>query len=75
MFSALIGATDPIAVVALFKSLGAPQRLTVLVEGESLLNDGTAVVFFTLILGVVTGSSSSMAGQRSTSCASLAWAR
>jgi CPA1 family monovalent cation:H+ antiporter len=62
VFAALIAATDPIAVVALFKSLGAPQRLTVLVEGESLLNDGTAVVFFTLILAVVTGGSSSLGG-------------
>ena len=62
VFSALIAATDPIAVVALFKTLGAPKRLTVLVEGESLLNDGTAVVFFTLILGVVTGGSSSVGG-------------
>lgn len=55
VFAALIAATDPIAVVALFKSLGAPKRLAVLVEGESLLNDGTAVVLFTLVLGVVTG--------------------
>ena len=51
VFAALIAATDPIAVVALFKTLGVPKRLAVLVEGESLLNDGTAVVFFTLILG------------------------
>jgi CPA1 family monovalent cation:H+ antiporter len=62
VFAALIAATDPIAVVALFKSLGAPKRLTVLVEGESLLNDGTAVVFFTLILGAVTGGSFSVGG-------------
>ena len=62
VFAALIVATDPIAVVALFKSLGAPKRLTVLVEGESLLNDGTAVVFFTLILGAVTGGSFSVGG-------------
>ena len=55
VFGALIAATDPIAVVGLFKSLGAPKRLTVLVEGESLLNDGTAVVLFTLILGMATG--------------------
>jgi CPA1 family monovalent cation:H+ antiporter len=55
VFAALIAATDPIAVVALFKSLGAPKRLAVLVEGESLLNDGTAVVIFTLILGLATG--------------------
>jgi CPA1 family monovalent cation:H+ antiporter len=55
IFAALIAATDPIAVVALFKSLGAPRRLAVLVEGESLLNDGTAVVAFTLILALVGG--------------------
>ncbi len=62
VFGALIAATDPIAVVALFKSLGVPKRLSVLIEGESLLNDGTAVVFFTLILGIVGGASVSGAG-------------
>lgn len=61
VFAALIAATDPIAVVALFKSLGAPKRLNVLVEGESLLNDGTAVVLFTLILGIVSGGRVSVA--------------
>ncbi|MEO8326072.1 MAG: Na+/H+ antiporter [Nitrospirota bacterium] len=55
VFGALISATDPIAVVALFKSLGVPKRLSVLLEGESLLNDGTAIVFFTLSLALVTG--------------------
>lgn len=55
VFGALIAATDPIAVVGLFKSLGAPRRLGMLIEGESLLNDGTAIVFFTLVLGIVTG--------------------
>jgi CPA1 family monovalent cation:H+ antiporter len=55
VFGALIAATDPIAVVALFKDLGAPKRLTILVEGESLLNDGTGIVFFTLSLSVATG--------------------
>ena len=49
VFSALIAATDPIAVVALFKSLGAPKRLGVLTEGESLVNDGTAIVLFSII--------------------------
>ncbi len=57
VFGALIAATDPIAVVGLFKSLGAPKRLAVMVEGESLLNDGTAVVLFTLILAAVSGTS------------------
>lgn len=55
VFAAIIAATDPIAVVALFKSVGAPRRLAVLVESESLLNDGTAVVLFTLVLGIVGG--------------------
>ncbi|MGB1108922.1 MAG: cation:proton antiporter [Gammaproteobacteria bacterium] len=53
LFGALISATDPVAVVALFKELGAPQRLTVLVEGESLFNDATAIVVFGILLGLV----------------------
>jgi CPA1 family monovalent cation:H+ antiporter len=55
VFGALISATDPIAVVAIFKNLGVPKRLAVLLESESLLNDGTAIVFFTLSLALVTG--------------------
>lgn len=51
VFGALISATDPVAVVALFKEIGAPKRLTGLVEGESLLNDGTAIVMFRVMLG------------------------
>ena len=54
VFSALIAATDPIAVVAVFRSLGAPKRLGVLTEGESLVNDGTAIVLFTIISASVT---------------------
>ena len=50
VFGALIAATDPVAVVALFRSLGAPRRLQVLLESESLLNDGTAIVMFGLML-------------------------
>lgn len=55
VFGGIVAATDPIAVVALFKSLGTPQRLGVLVEGESLLNDGTAVVLFGVILTLASG--------------------
>ena len=55
VFGAIISATDPIAVVAIFKGLGVPKRLSVLLESESLLNDGTAIVFFTLSLALVTG--------------------
>jgi len=52
VFGALIAATDPVAVVALFRLLGVPKKLSVLVEGESLFNDGTALVLFNLMLAV-----------------------
>ncbi|MEO8604079.1 MAG: Na+/H+ antiporter [bacterium] len=55
VFGALLAATDPIAVVGLFKNLGAPKRLRMLIEGESLLNDGTSIVFFSIVLGLVVG--------------------
>ena len=50
VFGALISATDPVAVVALFRALGAPKRLALLIEGESLFNDGTAIVIYNLML-------------------------
>ena len=50
VFGSLIAATDPVAVVALFRTVGVPKRLQVLLEGESLLNDGTAIVIFNLML-------------------------
>ncbi len=53
LFGALISATDPVAVISLFREMGAPKRLTVLVEGESLFNDGTALVLFKILLGIV----------------------
>ncbi len=53
LFGAMISATDPVAVVALFRTLGVPKRLSVLMEGESLFNDGTAIVLFDLMLAVV----------------------
>jgi len=55
LFGALISATDPVAVIALFKEVGAPKRLAILVEGESLFNDATAIVLFRIILGVLVG--------------------
>ena len=55
VFGATVAATDPISVVAIFRELQAPQRLTFLVESESLLNDGTAIVFFTLFLAIAMG--------------------
>ncbi|MFL5607554.1 MAG: cation:proton antiporter, partial [Gemmatimonadaceae bacterium] len=55
VFGAVIAATDPVAVTALFREVAAPRRLHVLVESESLLNDGTSIVFLTLILAYFAG--------------------
>ena len=52
VLGAILSATDPVAVIALFQQLGAPQRLTVLVEGESLFNDATAIVAAKILLAV-----------------------
>jgi CPA1 family monovalent cation:H+ antiporter len=52
VFGALIAATDPVAVIAIFRKLGVPRRLSVLLEGESLFNDGTAIVLFNLTLAI-----------------------
>jgi len=57
VFGALISATDPVAVVALFRDLGVPRRLSVSVEGESLFNDGVAIVIFNIaITATIVGS-------------------
>ena len=53
VLGSILSATDPVAVIALFKQLGAPARLTVLVEGESLFNDATAIVVSKILVGVV----------------------
>ena len=50
LLAAIIATTDPAAVVAIFRDLGAPGRLSRLVEGESLLNDATAIALFTILL-------------------------
>jgi NhaP-type Na+/H+ or K+/H+ antiporter len=55
LFGAVISATDPVAVVSLLKQLGAPKSIGTLIEGESLLNDGTAVVIFYVAIEFVMG--------------------
>lgn len=59
VFGALVAATDPIAVVAIFRELHVPHRLATLVEGESLMNDGTSIVLLSLLLAVVAGTATS----------------
>ena len=53
LFWSLISATDPVAVLSIFKKLWAPRRLTIIFEWESLFNDGTAVALFTVILWII----------------------
>ena len=53
LFGALISATDPVAVTSMFKLVGAPPRLAILVDGESILNDGTAIVMYQTVLAIV----------------------
>jgi monovalent cation:H+ antiporter, CPA1 family len=46
VFAALMSATDPVSVISIFKSVGVNKRLAIIIEGESLFNDGLAVVLF-----------------------------
>ena len=56
LFGAIISATDPISVLAIFRDLRMDKRLSLIVEGESLLNDGTAAALFQIVLaGIISG--------------------
>ncbi len=68
MFGAIISATDPVAVVAILRELGAGKQLATIIEGESLLNDGTAIVIFLVFFqamasGQDIGSASNVMGE------------
>ncbi|HIA37287.1 MAG TPA: cyclic nucleotide-binding domain-containing protein [Flavobacteriales bacterium] len=63
MFGSVVSATDPVAVVALLKDLGASKKLGTLIEGESLLNDGTAIVIFMVIYAPIVAISFSATGE------------
>ncbi|KAK4597004.1 hypothetical protein RGQ29_014858 [Quercus rubra] len=61
LLGGLLSATDPVAVVALLKELGASKKLSTIIEGESLMNDGTAIVVYQLFYQMVLGQSFSWA--------------
>jgi CPA1 family monovalent cation:H+ antiporter len=65
VFGALLAATDPVSVMAFFRQLGAPRQLTLIVESESLFNDGTAAVIFRIALAVALGGQFNLIGSLS----------
>jgi NhaP-type Na+/H+ or K+/H+ antiporter len=68
ILGAIASATDPVAVVSLMKDLGASRRLATLVEGESMLNDGTAMVVFNVVFSIMKGDSELNASVALTFC-------
>jgi CPA1 family monovalent cation:H+ antiporter len=61
VFGVLIAATDPVSVIATFKEANVQGRLKLLIEAESLLNDGTAAVAFVALLGILAGNQQGVA--------------
>lgn len=62
ILGAVLAPTDAVAATSIFRRLGAPERVRLLVEGESMINDGTALVLYRIALGVATGGAFSLGG-------------
>ena len=62
LLGSIVSTTDPVAVIGIFRDLGAPSRLTRLLEGESLLNDAAAITLFTVLLDILIAGHSAGAG-------------
>lgn len=62
LLGAIVATTDPVAVVGIFREVGAPKRLTTLVEGESLFNDAASIALYSVLLAVLAGSGELSAG-------------
>src|SRR5262245_12308008 len=55
LLGAVVSTTDPAAVIGIFRDVGAPKRLSILAEGESLLNDAVAIAAFGMFMGILVG--------------------
>ncbi|HEY3909908.1 MAG TPA: cation:proton antiporter [Stellaceae bacterium] len=55
ILGAVIATTDPVAVVAIFRDIGAPRRLSTLVQGEALFNDAAAIAIYSLAVAILSG--------------------
>lgn len=62
LLGAIVATTDPVAVVGIFREVGAPRRLTTLVEGESLFNDAASIALYSVLLAVLFGGATPTAG-------------
>ena len=62
LLGAVLAPTDAVSATSIFRRLGAPERVRLLVEGESMINDGTALVIYRIAVGVATGSAFSFGG-------------
>jgi Na+/H+ antiporter len=62
VLGAILAPTDAVSATSIFRRLGAPERVRLLVEGESMINDGTALVIYRIAIGVATGSAFSFGG-------------
>jgi CPA1 family monovalent cation:H+ antiporter len=62
VLGAILAPTDAVAATSIFSRLGAPERVRLVVEGESMINDGTALVIYRIAVGVATGSAFSLGG-------------
>ncbi len=62
VLGAVLAPTDAVAATSIFRRLGAPERVRLVVEGESMINDGTALVLYRIAVGVATGGAFSLGG-------------
>ncbi|HYV89399.1 MAG TPA: cation:proton antiporter [Candidatus Polarisedimenticolia bacterium] len=63
LLGSIVSTTDPVAVVGIFRDLGAPKRLGLLVEGESLFNDAAAIALYGLLIELLLGEHGGSAGR------------